>query len=382
LAYQTSATSLFASACDLRYVIDPMTLFFQALKSDIINEKGDQVKASLRKLLEQYVPSLEEDVRNLAFASPMDLIKKVGTAAFCENVMRFQKLVVSGEIKQTGAGKYLVRKGIGGKEPQYFVPPYFAFEAHGDQGYKLSLECANQSRAESRPLAPIICLNPKRLSDGQVQAIADDYSLFDACIIWFDTDHEIKWDVDDIVKVRKLVKALGSRLKVISLYGGFRTALLSFDGLSALSHGILYTEHKMREMLPGGGGVAERYYLPRLHEFRSLAQAELILKRIPKLFCHCDVCESSLGGNPNRLKTASQDPDFLRSHFLAVRRTELDNLQGRSREDFVSELRLTYETFHSSVSALDNPDAMYEKRSMVGLENLMRWADALSARIV
>ena len=155
--------------------------------------------------------------------------------------------------------------------------------------------------------------------------------------------------------------------------------LSAHDGLMSLGHGILYTQHKSYEIsAPGTGGVAERYYIPRLRQFRSLSQTDLILHQFPELICGCRICEDTMGGNPDRIRHFYDDPDLLRMHFIEARRTEADAVKERSLAEEAEDLRETYARYDGALSILPNPDALVSGASMKGLAVLLAWADGIS----
>jgi hypothetical protein len=154
--------------------------------------------------------------------------------------------------------------------------------------------------------------------------------------------------------------------------------LSAFDGLTALSQGILYTQHKSRASTPGGGGVPERYYIPAIHEFRSLSQTDLILHKHPELICSCPVCRQNIGDDPDNIILYRDNPDLLRRHFLSVRRREADDIEHSSLAEEVAELRRVHAAYDESFRSLPNPDAFVQATPMQGLDYLLQWADAFA----
>jgi hypothetical protein len=148
---------------------------------------------------------------------------------------------------------------------------------------------------------------------------------------------------------------------------------MGYHGLDAISHGILYTEHKDLESVPGGGGAPDRYYIPTFHEFRSLSQTDLILHKHPELICPCEVCREVMKGNPDNIILFADNPDLLRRHFLSARRAEVLQMDRLSLSDQLDELDRTYANYHESISALPNPDAIVDPVPMRGLDYLWEW---------
>ena len=180
--------------------------------------------------------------------------------------------------------------------------------------------------------------------------------------------------------VRHAINRFQEQGRVDAHYGGYLLLLSAHDGLMSVAHGILYTQHKSHEMsVPGVGGVSERYYIPKLRQFRSLSQTDLILHQFPELICGCRVCEETIGANPDRIRHFYDDPDLLRMHFIEARRTEADTVKERSLADEVQDLRETYAKYHQALSILRNPDAVVSGARMRGLAVLLAWADGISA---
>jgi len=265
--------------------------------------------------------------------------------------------------------------------PRAVISPYFRFESIDDDWYKLSLECAKKTRnlVKTVEVAPVICCAAATLNDTAVKKIAEDYSDFQRVFIWIDKYVQTSITSVDIRKVRKLVQALrDAKVELETLYGGYLLILSYFDGMSAISHGILYTQHKSTDLVPGSGGAPERYYIPAIHEFRSLSQTDLIIHKHPELMCDCQVCEKVLGGNPDNIILYGDNPDLLRRHFLHSRRREADGIARSSPKAEAKRLGEVFKQYHVSFLALPNPDAFVSSSKMQGLGHLREWADAFA----
>jgi hypothetical protein len=182
---------------------------------------------------------------------------------------------------------------------------------------------------------------------------------------------------DQIRRARELVQALSrAGAAVHTLYGGFLMMLMKTDGLQAISHGILYTQHKEAGLLPGGAPPPERYYIPRFHDFRSLSQANLILKQHPELAGGSPTADKLMGGDPDKIFLFSSKPELLRRHFLEARRAESKEVQSRAMPSILKDLRETKRKYNASVRQLPNPDATVSGGDMKGLDYLEEWAAA------
>ncbi len=383
LAYQSASTSVFVTSMHKKpYVIDPMTFVFQNPKEAYLNDAGE-IRPSIQKLCDAYDDSLAK--RILALGPEDFLPPNVFSQSnkFCQRVAQFQLEQVGKASATSGASKYLKRYAATQvTAPRAVIPPYFRFESIDHDWYKLSLECANKTRklVNKVEVAPVICCAAATLTDAIVEKISKDYGNFQRVFIWIDRYVQTSVPSVDIRKVRRLLVALrGATVEIETLYGGFLLILSSFDGMSAISHGILYTQHKSTDLVPGSGGVPERYYIPAIHEFRSLSQTDLIIHKHPELICDCPVCEEVLGGEPDKIILFGDNPDLLRRHFLYCRRREADSITTSSPEAEAKRLRDVFKKYHDSFLALPNPDAFVSSSKIQGLEYLNHWANAFVA---
>ncbi len=383
LAHQSASTSVFVTSMhDKPYVIDPMTFVFQSAKETHFNDAGG-MRPSIQKLCDEYHDTLAEQITALGpggFLSPNVFSQ---SNRFCQRVAGFQLEKVGKASATSGASKYLERYGTTKvTAPRAVIPPYFRFESINDDWYKLSLECANKTRnlVKTVEVAPVICCAAATLDDVAVKKITKDYGDFQRVFIWIDSYVQTSVPSADIGKVRGLFLALRQvEVEIEALYGGFLLILSAFDGMSAISHGILYTQHKSTDLVPGSGGAPERYYIPAFHEFRSLSQTDLIIHKHPELICNCAVCKQHLAGDPDNIIVYSDSPDLLRRHFLHSRREEADHIGKTTLAAEAKKLRQVFNEYHNSVRSLPNPDAFISSSKMQGLEYLNHWADAFAA---
>ena len=214
-----------------------------------------------------------------------------------------------------------------------------------------------------------------------ITQLVDSFSQSDRILIWLEDFNQHTSSRDDILKVREAVSALSKVAEVEMLYGGYLLAMTKADGTTAFSHGILYTEHKSMVTVPGGGGVPERYYIPGIHQFRSLSQTDLILHKFPALICRCEVCKEVLHDDPDKFIRFEGEPELLRMHFLRARRFERDGIDSKTQSELAGELRLAHDQYHEGIAALPNPDAFVARTRMRGLDYLLEWASGIEGVI-
>ncbi|UCE60357.1 MAG: hypothetical protein JSU63_01140 [Phycisphaerales bacterium] len=380
LAHQSASTSVFVtSLAEKPYIIDPMTFVFQNAKEAHLNDVGG-MRSSIEKLCGAYHDKLAERIMTLGpdgFMAP-DVFSE--SDEFCEKVAGFQAEQVGKASAMSGASKYLKRYGTTQvTAPRAVIPPYFRFSSVGDEWYPLSLTCATLTRQMGGDIevAPVICCATSALNDTDIKTIVGDYAEFGRVFLWIDGYVQTSVTSSNITRVRSLIKGLSAAgVESEALYGGYLLIMSFLDGMSALSHGILYTQHKSTDLVPGSGGAPERYYIPAIHEFRSLSQTDQIIHQHQELICDCPVCEEVLGGDPDKIILFGDDPDLLRRHFLHCRRREADGITTSSPEAEAKRLRQVFKKYHDSFRTLPNPDAFVSSSKMQGLEYLNEWADA------
>ena len=86
-----------------------------------------------------------------------------------------------------------------------------------------------------------------------IEQIVNDFShLAEHILIWLDNFDELGVDMASICSARRLVSAIRSKgVAVEVLYGGYLMMLMQDDGMGEVSHGILYTQHKGFDVVPG-----------------------------------------------------------------------------------------------------------------------------------
>lgn len=382
LAHQTASTAAFV--CSLPnhdYVIDPMTWILQSPRERHRREDG-----SLRPSVGKWCDVIHAALRSKLTTGPKEASLAVSDLPdlkeFCEGNLKFQTESVNMGHVDPRAKKYLDRYGTTlATPPRCVLSPYYLFGAVSDDWYKMSLEAAKvtQGLSKSTEVAPVVMCAASVLDSGSINQIASDFGAFKRCFVWVDSLNQGIATVEVIKRVRALVGALTKTgCAVETLYGGFMMMLMDFDGIAAVSHGILYTQDKAGEQVPGGGGVPERYYIPKFHDFRSLSQTNLILKKHPELATGTPTADAVMAGDPDRIFVFASQPELLRRHFLEARRRECELLATKNLPQIIAELKDSHAKYHASVSRLPNPDAPVTGGDQRGLDYLLTWASAFS----
>jgi len=382
LSHQSASTSVFVTSMHEKpYVVDPMTFVLQKPKNRQVSDTGE-IRPSVRKMCEAYHEKLVTKINKLKpeeCLTPDDFTEH---SELCANVAKFQLEQVGQASGSSGASKYLKRYAKTKIErPRALIPPYFSFESVDDDWYKLSLACAKETAKNHSEIevAPVICCAASILDEPGIKTIGADYARFDRVFIWMDDYLQTSITSSVISRVRSLLQTLrDAHVEIETLYGGYLLIMSAVDGLSAISHGILYTQHKATSVLPGSGGAPERYYIPEIHEFRSLSQTDLIIHKHPELMCNCVTCQEQLKGDPDRIILYQDRPEHLRRHFLHCRRREADEITGSSPEAEAKRLVSAFEKYDASIRTLPNPDAFLSSAKMRGLDYLNEWSDAFA----
>lgn len=382
LAHQKPSTSAFLTSlpADTAYLVDPVTYRFQNSRDKHLNA-AEELRLSTAKLCAEYHEDLAGLVLEHGELTP-DLLPTA--AELTEGALRFQRTAVEEGSGKSAARKYLERYDRSRlRAPRALVPPYFRFEAPGDSWYRYSLDCAAEAARTvevDETVMPVVAGPLTAFREAPLIQILQDYRDFDHIALWIDDFHENFARAGQVVVARNAIRRFHDQTqRVETLYGGYLLLLSEHDGLASIGHGILYTQHKSYQIsAPGDGGAAERYYIPRLRQFRSLSQTDLILHRFPELICDCPVCQAAMGQDPDRIVNFFDDTDLLRRHFLQVRRNEADLVRQRTLEEEAQDLRQVYARYHDALRVLPNPDAIVSGATMQGLGFLLEWAEGIT----
>ncbi len=384
LSYQSAVISAFVSSfTDMPFIIDPMTYLLQHPQADLTNGRGE-LRKSISKMCAEYTPDLESILLDRSQLSPDNI---PDCEILCKGV-HDQQLSISRKAATKNAEKYLKRYGRGDSvTPRFIVSPYFHFDSTSDQWYGLSLAMGQtmqricSEKGNGLEAGVVIFVPAANLSGDEIRKIATDYKEIKHIILWPGDFDERTASETQMVNIRKLASELSKFAEVEILYAGFLLMTTAADGAKAVSHGLTYSQNKSFAVTPGGGGMPERYYIPKFRAFRSLSQTDIIFHKKPELMCDCPVCEDLLQSDPDRIILFSDEPEKLREHFISVRKREAIEMDNFDRSSLVSELRDVYREYHSSICHLPNPDALVSGSNMNGLEYLNRWAAGISEEL-
>ncbi len=371
------------------FIVDPQTHAFQ---HDVfyVGQEGDDgtvvPKRSIQKLAEAFGDPVASKVGKSSVL-PEDFANAKIRADFCKHVVQFQ-LGIRDQIEKRPEWSY-VSYAIEKKKidedvlsPAGVVPPYFYMTENTlDEWLNLNCEFVKIAAAEfddQQILAQLVISKQVVLNRSLRKKIIDAYSSLNcaAILIWIDDFDETKVGEDLLKGFRDLAHGLSSSKKVINLYGGYFSILLTkMNMLHGVSHGLEYGES--RAVIPVGGGIpmAKYYFYPlhirlrypdfvRIIKLKGLIGKESVFKAN---VCECDVCE---GGKiekfgvtkPVKFKRGEQvitlnyptpeTKDFSLRHYLWSKKKEFETVASRNKTTLASELEASFDA-HKSVMGLD-----------------------------
>lgn len=376
VALTPQATAYFVTRMDKPFWIDPLTYAFERSPIHILTEEGE-VKRSVRKLVQFFGRPLDKTVGKKA-VSPDEFRDRRIKQGFCTRVLSFQKEVLVEAMSENL--EYLKEIGLDVpaaiRKPTMIVPPYFYLGVGSWREWlDLNIEFVDTALGLEKK-APIFCeiVFSKALLDDvdTLLKIADRYRVLKCAgfLIWVSNFAEHMASMHEILSLRKFIRRLKEAGKPITnLYGGYLSALLSFDGLDGFCHGPGYGED--RDIVPVGGGLPfPKYYFRPLHRRIPAEQVELVVRTrrfssqdFLSEVCDCKTCRETLRNSIDDFarfgeKIYSTRKDGLpfsyaterakelnNFHYLYSRQTEIKNITSRTKEELVSELRVAQEKY-------------------------------------
>lgn len=256
------------------------------------------------------------------------------------------------------------------RAPEWLVPPYFFDRQIGGADYGVSLEMAKIAATGARGdrLRPVACFLDSALSGANVSRVVDDYAPFGHVISFPSRFDETKASVNELQGFWNLTIRLSGRgCRPLMLYGGYFSVLGHHAGLDGLSHGVGYGESR-DALSPSSGPPGPRYYIPALHRFFPVDQAQALLQLDRNarelLRCDCESCVLARAANRGSLAQRTREDIFV--HFLRARHAEIADVQRRPLADLVQELRTMHTYAVGLAPAMANDFAF-----------LAKWADAI-----
>jgi len=292
-----------------------------------------------------------------------------------EGVVEFQQTFA--ETSKEKVGRYARLLGESPEDsyegPAFIIPPYFIFEDTSDPWYDVSLRAARHGSecAGGDDVAAVMHF-PISLPEAEMGDVVEEYAHLpcQGLILYVNIFQEGQQAVADLSYYVRIVRLLAETGKpVMALFGGYFTAILRTQGLRVFSNGVGYGEYR-DSGYHAGGQAWKRYYLPALHRYLPVLDAEAVLDLLPDdsdLWLTTPLIDEALeaGGSLHGLDQAT-----LLSHFMECRDQELQNI----REQDINELR----------EELENTADVFDDVPLLGdmgrhHDHLSRWLEALES---
>lgn len=376
LAHYASAFSALSTRLNKPFFTIPDTHAFQLAPPNIFLDSSGGIRSSWEKLASSYGPLIRLILNQRRNLDVSDFLSTTGSYEqalydLVANVMTFQKNRVPSALQ--GLARFF---DIPVQEPEvttFLVAPYFYFTSVDDPWYKISLEMARESIRHKAHYALFAVLCMSRgilLSDQAMSTILSDYSQLDldGFLLWVGDFQEDSEPTPLLYGLRNMVNSLkGIGKKVINLHGGFFSLLLYHYGLDGLASGVCYKDSADPTEFPTGGpagGPVPKYYIQEIKVKMNKIEAGLAIHDLPSLRCSCKICNGQVDYILDPATPEVVSREFMRRHFLVVRKKEKEDMSKKSLAQIASELENAYKTYEGSAH-------------LVPTEHLKRWFETI-----
>lgn len=380
LSYTPNPTVAAINYIDRPYFVDPMTYIYTKsnIESYLVKDKKsheNKFKPSIEKLTDDYNLGLFFKDRSYAPLLPSDFTTAF-LGSFAESNFQLQTQKINDQ-KESAFSRYAELLGKLGEvaiaaklketqSPQFITPPYFQISSLTDEWLEVNLKIAHQTEAISNlPVTPIILTN----SDLLTEELLDKYEGFNQLLLWVhdidetESPESILKQVSKLTAYARFISVCDKRgVKIISLYGGYFSAMLTKFGLESFCHGIVYGESKAVAARIGGGAPPSRYYIKKLHRFFSVPEAIQLLQWYPDLIDRSDPrCMKLVNGGVNGLLEFQKKDSLAQLHFIYSRENELNDLRKWSNQDILNDLDEIYKIYNPLPNAITGTSLNYVK---------------------
>jgi hypothetical protein len=330
--YYFEGTGGFVLARGVPYIIDPRTPLLQTIALP-----RPTPKTSHLKLAEIHDPDVvetwpDEEISRAHWEDGRwpEVVRRVlafqtaySTSATAK-IDKYRQLLQEAGIQRDEAGQPL--------NPRRLVPPYWAVGGEDDPWWSLARE-AIELAIDAHPgeIMPIITIGPEPGIDIDIfrELIAQMPDGCDEIFCWASNWIEAESTDDDVHGWLSAIGAGSDRgIRVHNLYGGYLSVLLTGRGLAGVNHGIGYSENRDTRRLSATGGPPTRYYVPALHAFYTVPNAQPVIDHLPEEWaCECRVCDEVRDAN-GRPEVGRLTTENLKRHFLLVRHDEFERVDA------------------------------------------------------
>ena len=254
------------------FAIDPRTPLFQASFS------RDDLKRTHLAMAEIHGPSIAGVIEDRPVC-PTDFAGD-GLETTVEEVIRFQQTFAKTSAEKVKRYADLLGEPVEESYtgPAFLIPPYFLFDSTSGPWYELSLAAARHgSECAGDANVAAVAHFPVSLPEAEIEAVAEEYGGLPCAglILYLNDFQEGRQVVENLSYYVRIVRLLAETGKpVMVLFGGYFAAMLWTQGLRVFSNGVGYGEYR-DSGYHAGGQAWKRYYLPALHRYLQVADAEV-----------------------------------------------------------------------------------------------------------
>lgn len=359
------------------FLIDPGTHAFAEIPSAIVPQDKvvtpDNVRQSIRGLTESYGLELGNPVGN-APLQPEHFGTLLTVDGFARNVARFQLETLGIALEEDA--KYL--EDTTKPTPFALISPYFQLTLHNYKAWlPIELELLERTRdyGKGLPIYGVILVAEDLLENEEaINYVIEAYlnaESFDGILLWvggFNESTRSKRQLKSFIHLVRRMSVLEKPL--INMYGGFFSVLCMNYGITGVSHGPGYGEH--RDVVPVGGGPPSiRYYFTPIHQRVDYADVRTLIERgfwrSPKEFwkqvCDGFLCRQLLANGlkgfgaygeqePRRredgtydLVMTSETRERLKVHFIEAKQREMEEVARLNLSEIREALKTAAESY-------------------------------------
>lgn len=349
------------------FFVDPMSYIFPLPTKQLMDKEEAKIRPAVIRLATTYSDLIASTLSQRSITS-QDILSQLSTLEeIVEKCLQYQRTkfgTAQPNLFNANYDKYDLLAGEGfdvphancSLDPFTLIPPYFHFQDVGDPWYTATLRCARIAKKFVRSgesLSPVLLLSKRCLNPIALAQILKDFGNTDAdgFILWINGMVEEDARPTDIVNLISLVSGLSQKgRKVYKLYGGFLSVLLNDYGLTGFSTSVTTkTAHSVRSYGGYGKAPKPKFYIQKLHRSYPLEEAAHIIGAHRFLACTCLICKQAYGSNLDRIASMAT-PGYCESHFLNVRRDEIDAIHSRGAQPLFDEMEDTLRRLGSDAS--------------------------------
>lgn len=377
VAYTLGATSSFLTAliADKPYFIDPITHAFGHHPRAIskITESGTlEIKAAIKSLGGHYGPVITNVLESIRQLRPDDFENEGMKRDFTNSVLTFQKNIIRKGLEESGESKYIEAEA---GEPCFLIAPYFYLsEGEPELWLQNNIEFARIAKEQEDNLpiyAELLVAKNTFIDTDEREKILRNYVELpvDGVLLWIEGFSEHDASEKALKRYKAFVDSLkNSNKKILIMYGGYFSTILTQSGDVSVCHGPGYGEE--REVTPVGGGLPlPKYYYPKLHTRLPFREVALAIEKMGirtqdayfEKVCSCQMCRNLLEGDYGKFIEFGESKIGIRrdgvafeyatgwakeistAHYIYKKKEEFEFVSSSTLEDIISDLSESYD---------------------------------------